>query len=349
MLRLSVLLLVLYSCGGEAPTSSSQAVPSAGSQPIRLTTFRYTAADQQLLQRIQTTTNVPIQVAYLPAEDFTTVESISEKGGAADIYWLPNLNAAHLLAEAGALDTASVLGMAAGRVSPRYGDALGYWSAMSYWTPAIVYRRANRRTPPFQTYQQLAVNQSEGPIAIAPPEQSGLVGIVAAMMVDRGTADAERWLRNFAGNVEVVEADDFQLIQEVLDGNRPFAFINSSALTRYKRSGNPEAFERAGELAIVHPADAETGRSYINATIAALSANSGQEGVARRILSRFFSQNTQQELADASFEYPVESFTSSSDFLFEYAVPQFSLLEMEVVKEYIPQAREAVRRAFATN
>lgn len=350
--RLGVLLFfclgVCIACQSDQSTATTASAIPQTSPPLLLRSFRYTAADQQLINRIGTNLGQPIQVDLVNPAVFEREDSLPS-GGGVDVYWLPNLSAAQQLAAANLLDTAKVEGMAPGRVPPKYGSASGYWTALSYWTPAVLSKRGSPLSERLQTYDQLAKANLSTPIHIGPPESVGLVGLVAALIVERGPAAATRWVEGFAANCKIETENDLSRIQRVLDGSIELAWINSSALTRFKRSGNPDYFQQANELAIVHPADAETGRSYLNATIAAVAVNSDQRGVARNAFRQFFSQNIQQELAESAFEYPVESFTSSSDFLFEFAVPQFSILELNAIAEQIPEARRLVRAAFSLN
>ena len=344
LLLLFPLLLLLNACKNDSSNPPPPPpAPTTNSSNVSLYSYRYLVQDQQILGQYRVRANKGIDVYQYSSEEIIALAQNGQLRG--DVVLVEDLYDAHRLRKAGVLSPYNA-GTFGEYVPSRYVDNEGYWGGVSRWTMSLIYRPGAVNMTDMQTYGALLAPKYKGRIAIAHPDSSGLISMVAGMIAAHGEEPARIYLETFKDQLYAApRGGDYEAISAVLRGNADIALVNGSQFMRYKHSGNPELFKSLDALEMEIPTDAE-GNNYYNISPICILNNAPYRNYAINLVEFLTIQENNGTFTDANFEYAVNIFSELPELLNEtYNLPQ-GKISTEMTENQLDKAAELVHRIF---
>lgn len=338
------LLILLGACKKDQPSSPPPPpAPAVNNTNLSLFSYRYLVQDQQLLRQYQSRANKAVDVYMYSSKDLVQLGQEGKLQG--DAVLLDDLYDAHLLRKAGVLSPYNA-GTFGEYVPSRYVDNEGYWGAVTRWTMSFVYRPERVNIVDMRKYGAAISPNYQGRIAMAHPDSSGLISMVAGMIAAHGEEPARIYLETLKNNLYAPPTGgDWEAISAVLRGNADIALVNGSEFMRYKHSGNPELFNALDELELEIPTDTE-GNNYFNITPICILNNGPYRNYAINLVEFLTIEENQGIHAEANFEYPVNIFSQMAELLNStFNLPQ-GKISAEMTENQLDKAAELVKQIF---
>jgi iron(III) transport system substrate-binding protein len=339
------LVLLFGACKSDNNTQQPTAPPPSTSNSNNLSFFsyRYLVQDQQLLSQYQGRANKAVDVYHYPGK---TVVELAKKGQLqGDVVLVEDLYYAHQLKKAGVLSPYNA-GTFGEYVPSRYIDNEGYWAGVSRWTMSFVYRPGTVDILDMRKYGALLSPKYQGRIAIAHPDSSGLISMVAGMIAAHGEEPARIYLETLKKNLHASPTGgDWDAISAVLRGDADIALVNGSQFMRYKHSGNPELFKSLNQLEMEIPTDTN-GDNYYNISTICILNNAPFRNYGINLVEWLTIEEHQGDFAEAQFEYPVNIFAPMAELLnHTFNLPQ-GKISSEMTENQLDKAANLVDDIF---
>lgn len=338
------LLTLLTACKTDTPDNPPLPPPApASNAQLSFFTNRYLVQDQQLIQQYQTRANKGVNVYRYTSKELIQLGENGNLQG--DVVLLGDLRDAHALQKAGVLSPYNA-GTFGEYVPSRYVDNEGYWAGVTRWTMSFVYRPEKVNMVDMRKYGAAISPAYKGRIAIAHPDSSGLVAMVASMIAAHGEEPARIYLENLKDNLYAPPTGgDWEAISAVLRGNADIALVNGSQFMRFKHSGNPELFKSLDELELEIPTDTE-GNNYFNISPICILNYAPNRNYGINLVEFLTVEESQGMFAEANFEYPVNIFSQMAELLNStFNLPQ-GKISAEMAENQLDKAAELVKQIF---
>jgi len=342
-----VLLLAIFgllSCGNNAkPTTSNPPQRPTVSNNLSIFSYRYLIQDQQLMGTYQARANKVVDVYLKSGPEIVAMAQKGQLFG--DLVILDDLYQAHLLKKAGVLQPFNA-GTFGDYVPAEYIDNEGYWAGLTRWSMSFVYNRERADILQMRNYAGILDPRYKGRVAVAHPDSSGLVSMIAGMIAAHGEEPARIYLESLQKNLMGPPAGtDWGAISAVVTGQADVALVNGSQFLRYRNSGNPELFKSLSALDVEIPVDAKRD-NYYNISPICMLANAPQRSYAIAMVEFLTVQDNQNFFSAAAMEYPVNVFSEVTEFLNDaYNVAQGNI-SAEMTENQLDTARELIRRVW---
>ncbi len=349
MKKILVLLLpfivLLNSCNNDSPTNNPPPPPAPPAQNsnLSLITYRYLVQDQQLLNQYRSRANKAVDVYKYSSDEIVALAKQGQLSG--DVVIVEDLYDAHQLKKAGVISPYNA-GTFGDYIPSRYIDNEGYWGGLNRWTMSFVYRPAAVNLQDMRKYGSILDPKYKGRIAMAHPDSSGLISMVAGMIAAHGEEPARIYLQTLKENLHAPpKGGDYEAISAVLRGNADVAFVNGSQFMRFKHSGNPELYKALDVLEMEIPTDND-GNNYFNITPICILNNAPFRNYGINLVEFLTIEENHGIFVEANLEYPVNVFTELPELLnFTFNLPQ-GKISAEMTENQLDKAAELVKQIF---
>lgn len=341
------LLFLVYclftACKPETATNTPPVQTGPNPDNISLISHRYLVQDQQLLNTFRVRANKAVDVYINEGKDVVKMAQAGQIKG--DVVLLEDLYHAHLLKKAGVLSPYNA-GTFGDFVPSRYVDNEGYWGGVTRWTMSFVYRADKVDLMQMRKYGGILDPRYKGRVAMAHPDSSGLISMVASMIAAHGETPAQIYLETLKKNLSSApKGGDWEAISAVLRGDADIALVNGSKFLRYQHSGNPEMFKALSELEMEIPTDNEENNYYNISTMSILN-NAPYRNYAINLVEFFTIEENQGIFSEAYFEFPVNVFSPSGELLNNtFNLPQGKITS-EMTENQLDKAADMVHQIF---
>jgi ABC-type Fe3+ transport system substrate-binding protein len=330
-------------CKPEATTNTPPAQSTANPDNISLVSHRYLIQDQQLLNTFRVRANKAVDV-YIN-EGNAAVKLAQQGQLRGDAVLLEDLYQAHQLKKLGVISPYNA-GTFGDYVPSRYIDNEGYWGGVTRWTMSFVYRADKVDLMQMRKYGGILDPRYKGRVAIAHPDSSGLISMVASMIAAHGEEPAKIYLETLKKNLSSApKGGDWEAISAVLRGDADIALVNGAKFLRYQHSGNPEMFKSLSELEMEIPTDNDE-NNYYNISPICILNNAPYRNYAINLVEFLTIEENQGIFSEAYFEHPVNVFSPSGELLNNtFNLPQGKITS-EMTENQLDKAEALVHQVF---
>lgn len=286
----------------------------SSSRIVNLYTDRHYAVDQALYDDFFAETGIQVNVVKLDADPLLTRLETEGSATAADLIFL---------ADAGRLGRAKQAGLLkafpaseAFAVVPEYlQDEDQHWIGLTKRARILVYDPLRVDVSELSDYENLALPQWQGSIAVRSSSHVYNQSLVAAMLALLSEQAVENWLTGLVSNFAIRDpltgskhpvGNDRDQAKAVANGLAKVAIMNSYYYGRMLHSEEVSEREVAESLAIFFPNQATYG-THINVSGMGLTRHAKRSPEALALVEYLLSENAQRVFADANFEYPIRS------------------------------------------
>lgn len=312
-----LLFTLLAGCGD---SSSSQGATVANAQDktygtINLTTFRYLVQDQEMIKAFEQRYRLKVNVEVVPTA--TIIRRAQEGTLRGDLVITPTLEDIVRLKNFGQLQPFYVNAFSEGNVDDVYLDDQGYYAGLSRWTMAAVYNTKSVAQEELATYKNLATLPVRGiRVGMAHPDSSGLAGTVAGISRVVNDQAAALWTKIlYKGLTGSMAGSDYDVMNRMLAGEIDVAFVGSGAAVRWFLNGDPTHFEASKAWQVKFPKTETDNVNFFNMTCLGMVKNAPNRDQALQLIDFFYLKENQEKFGEAVFEYPVEAFSMSNEYL----------------------------------
>ncbi len=308
-------MLGAASCNSDTSRTGIPVRPAGPSNSVRVYTHRHLFHDDQIFKAFEQRANAKVEVIQLSYGQLLA-EAQSNGLANADLVILNDLAQLKQLEGMGLLQSFQA-GIFEKQFASRFLDPETYWAPLTRWTMGYVYRKDRLSAGQMSGYQDIAVPELRGRVAVSHIDSSGLISLAGAIRAARSEEVARLWLQGLSANLAYpASGNDYQNIQMVAAGKADVALVSGSAYYRFKYSGNPAAMKASEMLEFQMPIDAD-GSNYYTLSAVGLLKNAPHRDFAIALIEWLSLPENQQNWAEASFEYPLNSFAQASDFLLD--------------------------------
>lgn len=314
-LLLLAVVLGAASCSSDSSQGSIPVRPAGPANSVRVYTHRYLFHDDQIFKAFEQRANAKVEVIQLSYGQLLA-EARSNGLANADLVILNDLAQLKQLEGMGLLQPFQA-GIFEKQFPSRFLDPETYWAPLTRWTMGYVYRKDRLSAAQMNRYQDIAMPELQGRVAISHIDSSGLISLAGAIKAARSEEVARLWLQGLTANLAYPPAgNDYQNIQMVAAGKADVALVSGSAYYRFKYSGSPAAMKASELLEYQMPNDAD-GSNYYTLSAVGLLKNAPHRDFAIALIEWLCLPENQQNWAEGAFEYPLNSFAQASDFLLD--------------------------------
>lgn len=260
---------------------------------------------------------IEVNVIVKPVRDIIA-SAISEEGIVGDVVLLPTIEDAARLAGFGVLQPYFVNSFTNGDVSDVFIDNEGLYSGLTRWTMATVYNPNAVTAEEASSYRGMLEATLRGVrLGAAHPDSSGLAGVIAGLNATLSPAAAQYWAEGiYQKSAGGLQGNDYDVLERMLAGELDMGFVSSGALMRWFLNGDPRHYEAGKIWRVKLPRTQATNDNFMNMTCITMSANTPNRTTAMNFIDYLYEKEVQTVLTNAYFEYPTQSFTESSDYLY---------------------------------
>ncbi len=185
-------------------------------------------------------------------------------------------------------------------------DKDGHWFALSM-RARIVYGAKGRTDLAGLTYEALADPVWKGKVCIRSGQHPYNTGLIANMIMRRGEADTEAWLRGVKANLaRKASGGDREVARDILAQICDIGVGNSYYVGLMRSGkGGPEQKKWGDAIDTVLPRFKDGG-THINASGAAVAKNAPNKANAVALLEYLVTDEAQADYARIDFEYPIK-------------------------------------------
>lgn len=345
-LLLSLLLaLCCFACNNDkkpASTAGVQAGPGALNRqaaPVRLMTWRYLPQEAAIIRAFENRYAVKVEVTVRPMADIVA-DAVAGKQLAADVLIVPTLEDAARLRGFNALQPFFVEAFTNGDVADRYLDNEGYWAGLSRWTMVTVFNPNSVTASEASSYSGILKAVQRGQrLGIAHPDSSGFAGVVAGLNLNINADAAALWAKTmYEKSVGGPQGSDYTQMNRMLAGELDLAFVSLGSAVRWFLNGNPKHFAAAEQWRVRFPRTAATDINFYNMTCVTMPANTPNRDMAARLIDFLFQRDSQEQLTNAWFEFPAQTFAEANSYLYGFPDAIGLKISGEQIESNLPTA-----------
>lgn len=291
-----------------AATFAGAAALSAGSalaaEEVNLYTTREPGLVQPLLDAFSKKTGVKVNTVFVK-EGLAERVAAEGKNSPADVMMVVDFGNLTDIVDKGVAQPVKSEALEAA-IPAQLRDPQGNWYALSM-RARVVYASKDRVKQDAITYEDLADPKWKGKICIRSGQHPYNTALIATIIAKDGEAKAEQWLKGLKANLaRKASGGDREGARDILGGICDIA-VGNSYYVGLMRSGNggPDQKKWGDAINVILPTF-EKGGTHVNVSGAAVAKNAPNKANAVKLLEYFASDEGQELLADANFEYPVK-------------------------------------------
>lgn len=291
--------LAVVTVGGISPMQRSHANP----QVVNVYSARHYDTDNQIYESFTKKTGIKVNIVEGKAEEL--VERIKSEGANSPADILITVDAGNLwrAQQQGIFQpiSSSVLNQA---IPANLREPNGHWFGFSKRARVIVYNKAKVNPAQLSTYEDLTNPKWKGKILARSSNNIYNQSLVASMIGESGTANAEKWVKGFVGNfARPPEGNDVSQIKAVAAGVGNLTLANTYYVARLAGSQKPEDKAIASKVGVFFPNQRAQG-THTNISGAGVVKNAPNKAGAIKFLEYLASPEAQKIFAQSAFEYP---------------------------------------------
>jgi iron(III) transport system substrate-binding protein len=292
------ILLSLIAAGAVLPWGTAQA-----QEIVNVYSYRQPSLIEPLLDAFSEETGIKVNLIF--AEKGLTERMVQEGANSpADIL---------LTADVGRLVEAQDKGLSQPvrdeeiekNVPRALAEPAGHWYALTM-RARVVYASRDRAKQDTISYEELADPKWKGKICMRPGQHPYNLGLIAAMIANRGEAKTKQWLQGLKANLAVKPSgNDRSQAKSVYAGECDIALANTYYMGKMLTNNEePEQKEWAKAVRILFPASSEMG-THVNISGMLLAKHAPNAENALKLMRYLADAEAQRLYAEGNFEYPV--------------------------------------------
>jgi iron(III) transport system substrate-binding protein len=183
----------------------------------------------------------------------------------------------------------------------------GLWVALTSRARVAYVSKTRVKAGEVKTYEDLAKPEFKGRICTRSGKHEYNIGLLAAMIAEKGEAKAEEWARGLKANLaRKPQGSDRVQVKAILDGVCDVALVNTYYMgLMMTNDKEPEQKEWANAANIVFPTFDGKG-TQVNVSAAGITKNAKNKDNAVKLLEFLSGDRAQKLYAEVNFEYPVK-------------------------------------------
>ena len=332
--------LAVVAVGGISPMQRSQANP----QVVNVYSARHYDSDNQIYQNFTKKTGIKVNIVEGKAEEL--VERIKSEGANSPADVLITVDAGNLWREQqqGIFQPISsgVLNQA---IPANFREPNGHWFGFSKRARVIIYNKAKVNPAQLSTYEDLSNPKWKGKIIVRSSNNIYNQSLVASMIGESGTANAEKWVKGLVANfARPPEGNDVSQIKAVAAGVGHLTLANTYYLARLAGSKKPEDQAIASKVGLFFPNQRAQG-THTNISGAGVVKNAPNKAGAIKFLEYLASPEVQKIFAQSAFEYPVVANVPVSPVLASYGTFKSNPMNVSAYGKFNANAIQIMDRA----
>jgi iron(III) transport system substrate-binding protein len=300
------ILLSLIAAGAVLPWGTAQA-----QEIVNVYSYRQPSLIEPLLDAFSEETGIKVNLIF--AEKGLTERMVQEGANSpADIL---------LTADVGRLVEAQDKGLSQPvrdeeiekNVPRALAEPAGHWYALTM-RARVVYASRDRAKQDTISYEELADPKWKGKICMRPGQHPYNLGLIAAMIANRGEAKTKQWLQGLKANLAVKPSgNDRSQAKSVYAGECDIALANTYYMGKMLTNNEePEQKEWAKAVRILFPASSEMG-THVNISGMLLAKHAPNAENALKLMRYLAGAEAQRLYAEGNFEYPVNPVVKPSE------------------------------------
>jgi iron(III) transport system substrate-binding protein len=228
-------------------------------------------------------------------------------------------------------------------------DPQGHWFALSL-RDRVLYADKDLPITRF-TYEELADPRWKGKVCIRSGQHPYNTSLIAAMIVNNGEAEAERWLRGVKANLARKAAGgDRDVARDILGGICDIGIANSYYVGQMKNAtAGSDARKWGDAIKAIRPTFAKTGGTHVNISGAAVAVHAPNKDNAIRLLEYLVSEPAQAIYAQGNYEYPIRANVSQNPVMSALGPMKVDSLSVAEIARYRRQASQLVDKVGFDN
>ncbi len=328
-------------------TSNLYSAPAVAQAAGELTvyTVREQGLVEPLLRVFESLAQVKLNIVYLTTDPIARLEADSGKADlfiAAELSQLSDAKAKGLTQSAGDATFAA-------QIPAAYKDPAGHWFALTSRLRIVAAARDRVSEKEF-TYEDLATPKWKGKLCVRSGMHPYNIGLVASIIVHKGAAAAESWLRGVKANLAFKPTGgDRDQILAVSSGKCDLALVNTYYIGLLRgAAGNNEQQKAGNAVNVIFPNAADRG-AHVSVSGVALLKGAKNAAGARLLLDFMTSEAAQYVYSHDGHEYPIRPDVNPSGLVESWGKPKLDELPLDAIIKHRAQAIELVKKVDFDN
>lgn len=295
-------LLVL---GLAATVSASLAVPVVAAEEVNLYSNRTPDLIAPFLNEFTKQTGIKVNIVHAETGMLERLQA-EGRNTPADVVLTADVSRVDQLASAALLQPVKSA-LIDKNIPAHFRQHDGLWIALTS-RARVAYIAKDRVMPgAIKTYEDLAKPEWKGKICTRSGKHEYNVGLLAAMIAEKGETAAEDWARGVKANLaRKPQGNDRVQVKAIKDGVCDVAIVNTYYMGLMQTNNKePEQKEWANAVNIVFPTFDGKG-THVNVSAAGITKYSKNKDNALKLLEFLASDLAQKMYAETNFEYPVK-------------------------------------------
>jgi iron(III) transport system substrate-binding protein len=268
----------------------------------------YTSRKEQLIAPLleQFTAKTGIDVNLLTGDASALIKRLQSEGGntPADVLLTTDAGNLHTAKAAGLFQPVESAALAAA-IPANLRDADNQWFGLSARSRVIVYSKDRVKDGEIASYEDLADPKWQGRVCIRSSSNVYNQSLLASMIANKGSAEAERWAKGVVANfARKPQGNDRGQVQAVAAGECDIAVVNTYYLGVMATSDDDAQKTAAASVSVLFPNQADRG-AHVNVSGAGVTAAAKHRDEAIKLIEFLASPAAQAWYAETNHEYPV--------------------------------------------
>jgi len=285
--------------------------PAAGADALNIYSARHYDSDELLYDGFQNATGISVNVIEGDGPELLARMKAEGRNSPADVFL--TVDAGNLwLAEKENLFQAAQSKILDARIPAPLKSPKNLWFGFST-RARLIFVNAQRVDPKLvQTYESLTDPRLKGKVCMRSSSQVYNLSLMGAMIAHWGPAKAEQWVKGVVANfARPPQGADTTLLQSVAVGECAVTLANHYYFVRLQTSKSNAEREAAKKLTPIFP-DQDGFGTHVNVSGGGVAAAAPHKAIAVRFLEYLASDEAQNIIANANYEFPAVASVASS-------------------------------------
>ena len=285
--------------------SVTQAAPVLQGGSVNVYSARHYDTDDALFEGFTTQTGIPVNVIRGTEDEL--LERIKAEGANSPADVLITVDAGRLWkAQEAGIFQPIVSETLSSRIPANLREPEGHWFGIAMRARIIAYAKDRVDPAQLSTYEALADPMWQGKILIRSSSHPYNQSLVGSLIEANGLDATQEWAKGIAANLaRSPQGGDTDQLLGVVAGVGDLAVSNTYYVARLRASSNPEQQAAGQALGVFFPNQAPGDRgTHVNVSGGGVIKTAPNPQNAVAFLEYLTSDEAQQQLANASFEFP---------------------------------------------
>lgn len=213
-----------------------------------------------------------------------------------------------------------------------------YWVGLTKRARVIVYHQDRVDPSDIRDYEDLADSRWKGRILVRSSQSHYNQTLLASILAADGYDKALEWARNVVANMaQPPRGNDRDQMKAIAAGVGDVSLVNTYYLGQMLHSGNEEERNVARTLGVIFPNQDNRG-THVNVSGMAIPSQSKNPANAIRLIEFLLRKDSQEFLAQANYEYPVNPSAELPDLLQQWGNFREDTINLSRLGKYVPDA-----------